>query len=162
MVSTAMVVGAMASWTANDVKNIATFKTARAAIIAADAATQTAIWGIRFQYQSFPSWTSCGSTTDPFEPPGVPSIDNWRIDVFCVNPPGTSGGGTRVVTVNAYLPSAVCGSTPCSGAAPLVSAQVTFNDYSGPPANAMDCAPSKAQTTCGTGMSVNSWVVRPG
>jgi hypothetical protein len=160
MVSTALVVGALASWTANDVQNIGHFKTARTALYAADAAMQTALSGVRYQYQNFSTTQSCGSSTDPF------ALDGWSIVVLCGfnQTPNEGSSNSRVVNVNAYLSSQVCGTSPCNAAtAPLIAAQVIFNDLSSP-GLVSNCPPTPptSQSTCGTGMTVNSWVVKTG
>ena len=115
---------------------------------------QTAISNVR---HSFPTNTngfcpssSTGTGTDPF------TIDNESVDVWCVWSINEGSSASRVVTLSAY-PSTQCGATSCSGN-PYLQAEVTFNDFSS--LNVNNCI-SSTPTTCGTSMTINSWVVRP-
>jgi hypothetical protein len=157
-VLSAMIVGALATWTANDLKNIGHFKTSRSMLSVADSATQTAMSSIRYSYPSSLSGF-CGSSTDPF------SLNGWSIDVTCTTTNlAPQSSASRMVTLNAYQQSAFCGSSLCNPASPpLIQAQVTFDDISSYPKFTNDClSTTSPQTTCGTGMTVTSWVVQPG
>jgi hypothetical protein len=150
----AMVVGALATWTTNDLKNVGNFKSTRTMLSVADSAMQTAISSIRYSYPASTSG-SCTSDTDNYSLPG----STWHVDVTCttttLNPASSS---SRIVTINAYQ---LCGATPCNPAKPLIQAQVTFDDISGYPKYTNDCLPTTSiPTTCGSGMTVNSWVVQ--
>jgi hypothetical protein len=140
-VVTALIVAALAAWTSNDLKNIANLKSSRSMLSAADGATQAAMGGIRYVY-----WTS-GSCGGPF------TINNWDFTVTCTLSSIDEGSiNSRVVIVNTFLsgnPKAV------------LQAQVTFNDFASPPSDKNDCNTAPTPTTCGTGMTVNSWVVQP-
>jgi hypothetical protein len=155
-VLSAMIVGALATWTANDLKNVGNFKTSRSMLSVADSAMQTAISSIRYSY---PASTSgfCSSGTDPY------SLNNWNVDVTCTTTVNQASSASRIVTISAYPQSAFCGATLCNaGTKPLIQAQVTFDDISGYPKYTNDClSTTSPQTTCGFGMTVNSWVVQP-
>jgi hypothetical protein len=140
-VVTAMIVGALAAWTSNDIKNIGNLRSSRSMLSAADGATQAAMGNIRYVY-----WTS-GSCGGPF------TINTWTFTVTCTlsSPVNEGSINSRVVTVNAFLsgnPKAV------------LQAQVTYDDFASPPSDKNDCN-TATPTTCGTGMTVNSWVVQP-
>jgi hypothetical protein len=161
-VLSAMIVGALATWTANDLKNVGNFKNSRSMLSVADSAMQSAISGIRYSY---PASTSgfCTSGTGGTSSYSVPG-STWNVDVTCtttnLNP---ASSASRTVTISAYLESAFCGATLCDPAtSPLIQAQVTFDDISGYPKYTNDClSTTSQQTTCGFGMTVNSWVVQP-
>lgn len=137
---TAVVVGTLATWTSNDIRNIANLKSSRSMLSAADGATQAAMGSIRYVY-----WTS-GSCGGPF------TINTWNFTVTCTLTSVDEGSiNSRVVTVSTFL----------NGNLKVLQAQVTYNDFASPPSDKNDCSTSPTPTTCGTGMTVNSWVVEP-
>jgi hypothetical protein len=153
MVVTAIIVTGLAAWAGNDIKNIGNLKAGRSSLFAADGVTQDAIWNVRFSYA--PSGSGYCSNT----PWGSPfSIDGENIYVTCTTTTNESNAASRVVVFSAY-PLSQCTSAGCSGN-PFLQAQVTFEDFSN--LNRNDCSPAGHQTTCGFGMSLNSWVVQPG
>jgi hypothetical protein len=81
------------------------------------------------------------------------------VDVVCsitANPTGCPiAACTRQETLLAY-PQTQCTSTSCSGN-PYVQGVVIFDDYTSN--NINDCTPSGAQTTCGSTMTIYTWVV---
>jgi len=95
------------------------------------------------------------SASRPFSMDAV-SVDVWCTTVF--NPPTCPTGVgicSRQETLFAY-PAAECTSTSCSGSW-FVQAVVYFDDFSSSKVN--DCSPSGAQSTCGSTMSIYSWIV---
>ena len=157
MVVTALIVTGLTAWSGNDIRNVGNLKTGRSALYASDAATQAAIWNIRYSYPSSATPGFCPSSSGTNTHPLV--LDNESIDVFC-NFTSINEGSTasRVVNVSAY-PAAQCGATSCNGI-PFVQAEVTFNDFSSLDSN--DCKPAGNQTTCGTGQTVIFWEVQHG
>jgi len=137
-----VVVGSLALASANDIINIANFKTSRSTLAAAEGAVQAQIGAMRYMYA-----TTC---------PGTPyTLDGSSIVVACTAPAnGINGASGRTLIFTAYpqgQPSDV-----------LITANVTFVDYSST-FNTSDCSASTPNPkTCGTGMTINSWVVRPG
>ena len=140
-VLTAMIVGALATWTTNDIRNIGNLKSSRSMLSSADGATQAAIGSIRYVY-----WTS-GSCGGPF------TINNWNFSVTCTAMSVNEGSiNSRVVNVSTF----VSGNPKA-----IIQTQISFNDFASAPSDKNDCSTSPTPTTCGTGMSVNSWVVQP-
>jgi hypothetical protein len=137
---TALLVGALTTWTANDLHNISNVKSSRSMLAAADGATQVAMGNIRYGF-----WTS-GSCYTPA------AINGWTFTVTCTaTAVNEQSNLSRVVSVSTY----VSGTTN-----PVIQAQVTYDDIADAGKN--DCNTSPTPTTCGTGMTVSSWVVQPG
>jgi hypothetical protein len=135
----ALVVGSLAMASANDILNIANFKSSRSTLAAAEGATQAQIGAMRYVYA-----TTCSGT--PY------TLNGTSIVVTCTATVNPASG--RTINYSAYPqghPSSV-----------LITANVTFVDYSSD-FNADDCSASTPNPkTCGVGMTVNSWVVTPG
>ena len=135
----AILVGSLAMASANDILNIGNFKSSRSTLAAAEGATQAQIGAMRYV-----DATTC---------PGTPyTLNGASIVVTCTATVNPASG--RTINYTAYpqgRPSAV-----------LITATVTFVDYSST-FNTTDCTPSTPNpTTCGAGMTINSWVVAPG
>jgi len=150
LVTVGLIVTALLQWSSNDLKNTSNFKSGRSVVYAAGGATEAAIWSARY---------SLTSGTNPC--PGTGSsitIGGQAIEVWCTTVSNTQSAATRVVTLSACATglSSVC-------ANPFLVATVTFDDYSNGNPNANNClqaTPPLARKTCGTGMTLNSWVVR--
>lgn len=155
MVAIALIVTGLTAWAGNDIKNIGNLKTSRSALYAAGGAVQTATSNLRSGYQG----TSSGfcPSSDPSTSTNPFTLDNQSIVVWCDISTNEGSSNSRVVTLSAY-PAAHCGATSCSGS-PYVQSKVTFDDFSS--TNVNDCN-SASPTTCGSGESVDSWVVQPG
>ena len=136
-----VVVGSLALASANDILNIANFKTSRSTLAAAEGAVQAQIGAMRYVYA-----TTC---------PGKPyTLDGASIVVTCTATVNPGSSASRVVTFTA--------SPQGQSSVTLISAQVTYDDYSSS-FNKNDClASTPSPTTCGAGMTVNSWVLNPG
>jgi hypothetical protein len=155
-----LVITALAAWESNDLVNIGVVKYGRSVSNSSDGALQVAIANTRYAYPSSTSGfcpnTSSQANTNPF------TIDGVAVTVWCTtsfNPstcPAGVGVCTRQETLSAY-PAAQCTSTSCPGNGWYVQAVVYFDDFSSSSVN--DCTPSGAQTTCGSTMTVYSWVV---
>jgi hypothetical protein len=135
------IIGSLALASGNDIMNIGNFKTSRASLNAAEGATQAQMNAMRYVYA-----TTC---------PGTPySLDGASISVTCTATVNPASSATRVVRFTAS-PQGHSGTK-------LISAQVTYDDYSSS-FNTNDClASNPSPTTCGAGMTVNSWVINPG
>jgi hypothetical protein len=145
-----LIATALLQWSSNDLSNTSHFKSARSVVYAAGGATEAAIWSARY------SLTSGTNVLCPGTGSSI-SIGGQAIEVWCTTVSNPNSAATRVVTLSA------CPATTSQSActySPNVQAVVTFDDYSNANPNANDCLPNMAQTTCGTGMSLNSWVVR--
>lgn len=159
MVVTALVVVSLTAWEGNNIRDIGSLKYGRSALYSSDGALQVAIANTRYTYPSstsgFCSNTPSQASTNPF------TIDGVAVAVWCTttfNPstcPSGVGVCTRQETLSAY-PAAQCTSASCSGNW-YVQAVVYFDDFSSSSVN--DCTVSGAQTTCGSTMTVYSWIV---
>jgi hypothetical protein len=136
-----VIIGALAMGSGNDIMNIGNFKTSRATLNAAEGATQAQMNAMRYVYT-----TTC---------PGTPySLDGVSIVVTCTATVNPGSSSSRVVTFTA--------SPPGQSSVTLISAQVIYDDFSSS-FNTNDClASNPSPTTCGSGMTVNSWVLNPG
>lgn len=150
LVTVGLIVTALLQWSSNDLTNTTHFKSGRSVVYATGGATEAAIWSARY------SLTSGTNVTCPGTGSSI-SIGGQAVEVWCTTVSNTNSAATRVVTLSACPASA---SQSTCIASPNVQAVVTFDDYSNANPNANDCLPLKAQTTCGTGMTLNSWVVR--
>lgn len=168
-----LIVGAMASWTANDLGNTLTFQQARSSQYALSSATQVAIQSIRYTpllgsgqtvNANPPSYcwgTAAGS--DPTYGGSELTTQNDPVNVYCSTVWNPTSYKTRVVTVSACLQSALqtvvpAPTTPAGFAAacaanPGLQTIVTFDDYSSanPVINQGQCV-----STCGNGMTINT------
>jgi Tfp pilus assembly protein PilX len=136
----AMVIASLAAWSANDIGNIANFKQSRATLTAAEGALQAQMTAMRYVYA-----TTC---------PGTPTtIDGVSIVVTCSTTVSLSSSQTRAVTFTA--------SPQGQSSKVLITASVIYDDYSSVFLTD-DCLPSTpSPTTCGSGMTVQSWIVTP-
>ncbi len=159
--SVGLVVGALASWTTNDLNNTAHFASARSLQFAASSATETAIQNIRYTPLLLTTQTLNASPpsacwgTSPSTPSTVTS-NGSTMAVWCSTVWTPTSANTRVVTFS------TCVSTMSASACaltPYLQAVVTFDDY---PSGVVS-APSGAQCVayCGTGITVNSWLFSP-
>ena len=168
MVVSALVVATLLAFSGNDITNSGKLKSGRSAAYAAEGAIQAAMWNMRYTYPSNLAAGFCPATlswqvnTDPFTPgPDSSSLDGQPIIVWCGAT--TLEGQSRQLTFYAY-PASQCGTGSCSGNA-YVQAQVTYNDLGGTDSgsnNGQYKCNSSTTTTCGTGMTVNNWIVLPG
>lgn len=140
MLFVGLAVGALASWSANDLGNLSAFKGARSTLSAAEGAVQAQMTSMRYTYA-----TTCAGT--PY------TLDGVSISVTCTATVNPASSASRVISFTASpqgQPSHV-----------LISAQVTYDDFSST-FNANDClASTPSPTTCGASMTVTSWVVEP-
>jgi hypothetical protein len=178
MVLAATLIAGLASWSTNDIKNAGNLKSSRIAMYAAGSAIQVAAWNQRYTIPTATSAQMCpnqppsgtGTSTDPFTLPDNPAstVLSQSVYVWC-GPLSTSltasNGWTRQLTMYAYpVGSPACtptgAPTSCdTSKAPLIKAQVSFNDFD--PSFNETCIPGKSGSTCGYGMTFDSWVVAP-
>jgi hypothetical protein len=159
MVLTAVIITSLAAWEGTNLKDIGAVKYGRSTLYSSNGAVQVAIANTRYTYPSNTGLALCPNSstqqsTNPF------TIDTVSVAVTCqttLDPtcPSSIGICTRQETLTAY-PAADCTSTSCTGNY-FVQAVVYFDDYSSSSAN--DCNPLGAQTTCGSSMSIYSWIV---
>jgi hypothetical protein len=136
-----LTVGALATWSANDIHNIGNFKATRGTLSAAEGAMQAQMSTMRYAYA-----TTC---------PGSPyTLNGVSIVVTCTATANPASSASRVVNLTA--------SPQGQASKVLIAAQVTYDDFSSV-FNKNDClASTPSPTTCGSGMTVNSWVIAPG
>ena len=136
-----LTVGALATWSANDIHNIGNFKVARGTVSAAEGAVQAQMNAMRYAYS-----TTC---------PGTPyALNGVSIVVTCTVTANPASSASRVINLTA--------SPQGQSSKVLIAAQVTYDDFSSV-FNKNDClASTPGPTTCGSGMTVNSWVIAPG
>ena len=183
-----LLVGSLASWTANDLRNTGNFKLDRSAQYALNSTTQAAVQSIRYapllgagQTLNASPPTACWSGSAP--PAGNVSVSTMtsqgdQVAVWCSTAWNPTSASTRVVTLTACLTSVdpISGLSGDGTNAPAASAKsaaascatrpglqtvVTFDDYSSnnPGINSGICT-----STCGSGMTFDSWttgVVNP-
>jgi hypothetical protein len=157
---TVVIVGSLASGITNDLSNSNTFKSVRSLQYAARSATDLAIQSIRYTplltttqtlNASPPSycWGS-GPVSGLSNVDGVPQMNVW-----CSTAWAPTSADTRVVTFSAC--SASLTAAQCA-AQPLLQAMVTFDDY---PPGVSSPTTAECVVSCGSTMSVNSWVWNP-
>ena len=137
-----LIVGALASWTSNSLKNSVNFQQARSAQYALSSATQVAISNIRYTpllnsnqtlNASPPSY--CWGTSAPSEltiQSGQGGQSN-QVALWCSTAwyPSSLTTTTRVVTISACLTSVVPDTSPAQCAStPGLQTVVAFDDYS--------------------------------
>ena len=161
MVCIGLIVGALASWTSNDLTNALNFQKDRDAQYALSSTTQVAIQNIRYTplFSSTlnanpPSY--CWGTGPNSELTSTSNADTNTVAVWCSTVWNSSSSSTRVVTVSACLTSIASTAAECA-ASPGLQTVVTFDDYSesNPAANPGQCQ-TPPNGTCGSGMTINS------
>lgn len=136
-----VIIGAMAMATGNDILNIANFKDSRAAVSAAEGAIQTQMNSMRYVYG-----TTCSGT--PY------TLNGESIVVTCTTTVNASSSASRVVQFSAAPQG--------HSSAVLIAATVTYDDFSSSFDTNNCLASTQNPKTCGSGMTVNSWVINPG
>jgi hypothetical protein len=174
MVLSATLITALASWSTSDIKNAGHLKSSRIAMYAAGSGIQVAIWNQRYTIPTTASAEMCpnnppggsGTSTAPFTLPDNPAhtVLSQSVYVWCgplSASPTASNGWTRQLTMYAYAKSSpACTPTSCNtNEAPLIKAQISFNDFT--PAGSNTCLQGMSGNTCGYGMTIDSWVVSP-
>ncbi len=167
-----LIVGGLASWTANSLTDTLTFQQSRSAQYALTSASQVAIQSMRYSPllftagppQSFqtlnanpPSycWGSSGDPTyggSTFSTQGNPNVN-----VYCSTVWNPTSAATRVVTISACLQSNLPQNPSTApgvcAANPGLQTIVTFDDYS---ANTPAVSSAICSATCGNGMTIDS------
>ena len=160
MVAIGLIVGGLASWTANDLKNGLNFQSARNAQYALSSTSQVAIQNIRYTpllgvgetlNASPPSY--CWGTG----PLSELTVQNYQVAVWCSTVFDPTSASTRVVTVSACL-TAVASTAVACAVQPGLQTIVTFDDYSAsnPTPRTNACSPPPSSEACGSGMTINS------
>jgi hypothetical protein len=142
--------------------NSSNLKNQRAVEYAADGATTMAAQTVRYSGNPYCSITgTCPGltgTTQTCLPPtvGFVTLNGIQMKVYCSGQLWNSiSGVTRVVNFFA------CQSGTCSSTNSVLQAQITFDDY--PLTGSKNCLFGQSPpqvSTCGTGMTINSWVLK--
>jgi hypothetical protein len=147
-----LILVALATAASDDLVNSNNLAGQRSLEYAADGATTLAAQSVRYSGQSYSTTpTSC-------LPGGSVTINKKTIYVDCTyQSPPNAGSVTRAI--NFYACGTAAG---CSSSNAIVQAQVYYNDY--PPGNGTTpiCTPGGETSTCGTAMTINSWIVETG
>jgi hypothetical protein len=157
-----IIVASLMGSAGNDLKNTVNFENDRSTLYAAAGATQVAIWYARYSATVVGPSVACPGTNVEGSI-GTITVSGQAMAVWCTTtapspallPPNNFV--TRIVKVSA-CPATESGSTGCSS--PLVKAVLYIDDYSnstGSTPGIIECS-QVDESTCGTGMSVNSWV----
>ena len=185
LVAIGLIVGGLASWTSNDLKNALNFQNARNARYALSSTSQVAIQNIRYtpllgtsqtlnasppSYCWGPTPSSGDGTVSELTIPVQNDPTGIQVAVWCSTVWNPTSVSTRVVTVSACQTSVV--PTPSSGssltsvqaaaatcaAQPELQTIVTFDDYSvsKPTPYTNSCSPPPSPEACGSGMTINS------
>lgn len=153
--------------TGNDLTSTGNFRSERALEYAADGAADAALAATRAT-DNYGAPTQASSVCMPAAPAGGITINGDAMTVTCygtnsLTPANCTGSrltlGTcqyRTVTLYACLESQAASCTPGSTAV-LLTGQVQFTDYSSTDQDT--CQTSASDTTCGSEMSVLSWVL---
>jgi Tfp pilus assembly protein PilX len=150
LVAVSLVVTALVSWVGDDLRNTSNFKAARSLEYASGGAVQLEIQITRYSYSNA---TASPVTCTPGGGSAI-SLDGQSIAVYCTVVLHAASASSRVVTLDA-CPS-IQTAAACT-ANPFLQAVVTFDDYSN--ANVDQCTSSSNDATCGTGMTLSSWVL---
>jgi type II secretory pathway pseudopilin PulG len=143
-----LVLVALASAASGNLLNSSNLRSQRSVEYAASSAATMALQNVRYSGNPYSTTApaNCLPTNEPV------TINNVSMQVQCTqaqyNP---ASGVTRVI--NFYA----CHTGTCSASNALLEAQVTFDDYS--VANAYSCTYLGSTSTCGTAMTVNSWIL---
>ena len=126
----------------------------RSSEYAADGAIDAAIQSVRYSYNPFTTTGLCtpGATTSL-------TINNTSVEVYCSGTINIFSGSTRTVT---FFACPVGQSASVCTAGPIVTAQVVFDDYTNPTSPAKPvrtCNITSGTTTCGTSLTIKSWIV---
>lgn len=167
-----LIVGALASWTANSLTDTLTFQQARSAQYALTSASQVAIQNMRYTpllgTSSPPStqtlnanppsycWGSASSADPTYGGSTFTAQGNPNVSVYCSTVWNPTSAATRVVTISACLQSTLPQNPSLAPGAcalnPGLQTIVTFDDYS---ANNPTVNPGVCVSTCGDGMTIN-------
>jgi hypothetical protein len=155
MIGAGMAIMSLLGLSGNDLLNTSNLNTVRSVDYAAGGATEVAIWNTRYSYTAATaSPVQCGGTN-----PSV-AINGQYFEDWCstVSNPGTSN--TRVVSLSACPVTAANASVGLASICthPSLQAVVTFNDYND--LNVDQCQSIFIQGSCGTGMTLDSWIVK--
>ena len=160
-----LIVGGLASWTANDLSNATVFQNARSTEFALNSATQLAIQNIRYvplispnhsSYETLnaspPEYCWGSGPGSEYVPTQGPSVAVWCSTLW-----DPASSTTRIVTISACVISVPISASNWSSlssscaANPGLQTVVSFDDYDTNLSSTASCT-----STCGTGMTIDS------
>ena len=152
MIVTSLVVLSLAGLAKNDLNNTAKFTSAQSLQSAADSATNLAVNTIRYNFMPQtlnasppqPCWTTNPTPSDV-------TLNGQSVSVWCSTAWTPLSPNTRLVT---FVSCRSTVSALACAANPVLEAKVTFDDYPSPMGL---MATAQCSTTCGVGMTIDSW-----
>ena len=160
------IVGAIASWTSNDLKNTLVFQQERNVQSALLTATNVAIQNIRYTplietgqkdtLNANPPSYCWGSSS-----PSQTTAQGETVDVWCSTVWNPNSAQTRIVTISACLDNNGLDTAATCAMNPGLQTVVTFDDYSSgtPSVGGAACTPPTNGGTCGAGMTISSSLI---
>jgi len=157
LVVMSLIIVSLVNWSGNNLRDTVGFKSAQSTQSAANSATEVAIENVRYNFMQqtlnasppMPCWTSSGTPSELTA--NGETVSSWCSTLWL--------GSTRHVSISTCLGTSSCAS------APLLQVEVTIGDYdlntglsSCPPETV---AVSASTTTCGTTLTLDSWVFEP-
>jgi len=176
----ALILVAIASSASNDIASTSNLGSQRSLEFAADGAATLAVQNVRFSgnpYSGPPSASNAPPATTDCLPNGTAgealgsyhsvTINGVQMSVFCIAQSDDAISSlTRVISFYACPTASITVLTPCatqSNGTPYSSvvlvALVTFDDYAINNSNQWCPPPVGKASTCGSSMTINSWVV---
>ncbi len=159
LVVVSLITLAMASWTSSDLMNSIRFTAAQSTVATANSATEVAVQDTRYY---FAADTLYASPPIPCLSSATGTINGLSVSVWCSTRWNPQSRSTRVVTFST-CPSSQ--SAVVCAASPLLQAVVTYDDYpttnnysSCPPVSTTTTTTLSGTSSCGTGMTINTWV----
>jgi hypothetical protein len=155
LIGAGMAILSLVGLSGNDLLNTSHLNTVRSLDYAAGGATEVAMWNTRYSFTSATASPVACSGTNPSV-----LINGQYFEVWCSTVPNPGTSNTRVVTFLACPLTAAAASSGLTSVCPQPSLQavVTFNDYND--LNVDQCLSASVQGSCGTGMTLNSWIVK--
>lgn len=166
IISVSLIVGALASWAMNDLRNTTNFRSASSLHYAVSSATNVAIQAIRTS--PMPSATPIQKTPTPLGNCWTPAtgspvsqllIDNYTIAVFCTTVEDLTQGTTRTVTFYSCVStSAIIASPALCQANPILTVVEVFDDYPASGGILLTTQCNLGVGVCGEGQTLTSWI----
>ncbi len=155
----------LVTFTGNDLLNTGNLRNERTLEFSAASATNASIEATRYTDNAYTSTTNqdCmpnGVTSMTILPSMAAAVPDDVVTVVCGNGT-TSSLSSQYRTVNLYACQGAVTAASCStsgSSKPILTAQVQYDDYSSSGYDNFECS-STTIATCGTGMTIESWVV---
>jgi hypothetical protein len=165
IVSVSLIVGALADWAMNDVRNTTHFQNASLMDNAVSGATEIAIQSMRY-YPQYPATLTIANCWTPISGASASdtTINNDLVAVWCSTVENLQSPNTRVVTFFACTETAtsvnsgnVATSMNNCKTTPILKAVVTFDDYPSGGGGLLSQTCSGGPGICGFAATTNQW-----